>query len=93
MAACEGYLRADVPVFASRSWTAWPSASAGELTAGSFGTSRCQLIAEAIVDAHERRARSLDARLDAVARRFADQRAEPGGAVPGVQGSVNLYVL
>ena len=59
---------------------------------GSFGTSRCQLVAEAIVDAHERRARSLDARLDAVARRFADRglNLEVPYLVPG---SVNLYVL
>ena len=38
---------------------------------GSFGTSRCRLLAEGLVDAHEHRARSLPERLDAVAARFA----------------------
>jgi hypothetical protein len=38
---------------------------------GSFGTSRCRLVAEGIVAAHESGARRLPDRIDAVARRFA----------------------
>jgi hypothetical protein len=38
---------------------------------GSFGTSRCRLVAEGLVDAYEHRARGLPERLDAVAARFA----------------------
>ena len=37
----------------------------------SFGASRCRLLAEGMVDAHERGATRLEDRLDAVARRFA----------------------
>jgi hypothetical protein len=39
----------------------------------SFGASRCRLVAEAIVAAHEAGARRLPDRVDAVARRFARQ--------------------
>ena len=37
----------------------------------SFGSSRCRLVAEGILDAHERGSTGLEDRLDAVARRFA----------------------
>jgi hypothetical protein len=38
---------------------------------GSFGTSRCRLVAEGALEAHERNATALRARVDAVAARFA----------------------
>jgi hypothetical protein len=38
----------------------------------SFGTTRCGLVAEGVVGAHERGATSISERLDAIADRFAD---------------------
>jgi HopA1 effector protein family len=67
---CATYLRAHVPAFTK------PLADGvavgehrGDLGA-SFGSCRCRLVAEAIVDAHERRSTGLADRLEAVARRF-----------------------
>jgi HopA1 effector protein family len=70
--ACAIHLRAELPAFTK------PLAfgvSVGEHhpgLGGSFGSSRCRLVAEGIVAAHDRGERRLADRLDAVARRFAD---------------------
>jgi HopA1 effector protein family len=69
---CAAHLRGEPPAFAR------PLArgvSVGEHTpslGASFGTSRCRLVAEGIVAAHERGEGLLSDRVDAVARRFAD---------------------
>jgi hypothetical protein len=65
-------LRGEPPAFAK---PLAPGMSVGEHRAdlgGSFGTSRCRLVAEGVVLAHERGERRLADRMDAVARRFAD---------------------
>jgi class II lanthipeptide synthase len=70
--ACAPHLRSDPPAFAK------PLAfgvAIGEHRPGlgaSFGTSRCRLVAEGIVAAHESGADRLADRVDAVAGRFAD---------------------
>ncbi len=71
VADCAPHLRATVPAFAK---PLAAGVAVGEHRAslgGSFGSSRCRLVAEGIVDAYERRARDLDTRLEAVERRFA----------------------
>jgi hypothetical protein len=71
-AACAPHLRGDPPAFAR---PLLPGVSVGEhcpRLGASFGTSRCRLVAEGIVAAHQRGERRLSERLDAVARRFAD---------------------
>jgi HopA1 effector protein family len=71
-AACAPHLRDDPPAFAR---PLVPGLSVGEhcpRLGASFGTSRCRLVAEGIVAAHERGERRLSERVDAVARRFAD---------------------
>jgi HopA1 effector protein family len=68
---CASHLHRDAPAF-TRPLT--PGVAAGEhrpSLGASFGASRCRLVAEGIVDAHERGATGLEDRLDAVARRFA----------------------
>jgi hypothetical protein len=65
------HLRRDAPAF-TRPLT--PGVALGEhrpSLGASFGASRCRLVAEGIVDAHERGSTGLEDRLDAVARRFA----------------------
>ena len=49
VAACEGYLRADVPVFAKPLVDGVAIGEHRSSHGGSFGTSRCQLVAEAII--------------------------------------------
>jgi len=68
---CAAHLRRDAPAF-TRPLT--PGAAVAEhrpSLGASFGASRCRLLAEGIVDAHERASTRLEDRLDAVARRFA----------------------
>ena len=68
---CASHLRRDAPAF-TRPLT--PGVAVGEhrpSLGASFGASRCRLVAEGIVDAHERGSTGLEDRLDAVARRFA----------------------
>jgi hypothetical protein len=70
---CARHLRDRAPAFAA---PLLAGVAVGEHRARdgtSFGTVRCRLVAEGIVAAHERGARGLGARLDAVARRFAAQ--------------------
>jgi hypothetical protein len=73
VAACERYVRAEVPAFAKPLAEGIGVGEHHTSLGGSFGTSRCRLVAEAIVEAHKRQVTSLDGRLDAVARRFADR--------------------
>jgi class II lanthipeptide synthase len=68
---CASHLRPDAPAF-TRPLT--PGVAVGEhrpSLGASFGVSRCRLLAEGIVDAHQRGATRLEDRLDTVARRFA----------------------
>jgi hypothetical protein len=72
VAACEPYLRPVVPAFTR---PIAQGVAVGEHLASlgpSFGSSRCRLVAEGIVAAHERRERGLADRVAAVARVFAD---------------------
>jgi hypothetical protein len=69
--ACAPHLRRDAPAFTRR---LTPGVAVGEhrpSLGASFGASRCRLLAEGLVDAHERGSTRLEDRLDAVARRFA----------------------
>jgi hypothetical protein len=70
--ACAPHLRGEPPAFAR---PLVPGVSVGEHSprlGASFGTSRCRLVAEGIVAAHERGERRLSERVDAIARGFAD---------------------
>jgi HopA1 effector protein family len=67
---CARYLRAESPAFAQ---PLAPGVAVGEhrpSLGASFGSSRCRLVAEGVVAAHERGIRRLPGRVDAVARRF-----------------------
>jgi hypothetical protein len=73
VSACAPYLRSRTPAFAM---PLAPGVALGEHrtdTGSSFGTSRCLLVAEGIVAAHERGTSRLADRVDAVARRFASR--------------------
>jgi hypothetical protein len=68
---CASHLRRDAPAF-TRPLT--DGAAVGEhrpSLGASFGACRCRLVAEGIVEAHERGSTRLEDRLDAVARQFA----------------------
>ena len=68
---CASHLGRDAPAF-TRPLTDGVAVGEHRPSLGaSFGASRCRLVAEGIVDAHERGATLLEDRLDAVARRFA----------------------
>jgi hypothetical protein len=69
--ACAPHLRSEVPAFAKPLAAGVAVGEHLPVLGTSFGSSRCRLLAEGIVDAHEKGARRLDARLDAVAQRFA----------------------
>jgi hypothetical protein len=67
---CGPHLHGEPPAFAK---PLTPGVAVGEhrrALGASFGTSRCRLVAEGVVAAHESRARRLPDRIDAVARRF-----------------------
>jgi HopA1 effector protein family len=67
---CAPHLRGESPAFAK---PLAPGVAVGEHRHGlgaSFGMSRCRLVAEGVVAAHESGASRLPDRLDAVARRF-----------------------
>jgi hypothetical protein len=69
--ACASQLRRDAPAF-TRPLTHGVAVGEHRPSLGaSFGASRCRLLAEGMVDAHERGATRLEDRFDAVARRFA----------------------
>jgi type III HopA1-like effector protein len=73
VAACGPHLYGDPPAFAH---PLAPGVSVAEhvpALGGSFGTSRCRLLAEGIVAADERGATRLPDRLDEVGRRFAER--------------------
>jgi hypothetical protein len=68
---CAPHLHGEPPAFAK---PLAPGVAVGEHRPSlgrSFGTSRCRLVAEGIVAAHDRGARRLPDRMDAVAGRFA----------------------
>lgn len=72
VADCRSWLRPTVPPLTK---TLAPGVAVAEhrtADGGSFGSSRCRLLAEAIVGAHEDGARAIRERLDVVARHFAD---------------------
>ena len=70
--ACAPHLRVAVPAF-TKALTRGVAVGEHHPSLGaSFGAGRCRLVAESLVEAHERRAGRLDERVDAVARRFAD---------------------
>jgi type III HopA1-like effector protein len=72
VAACGAHVYGDAPAFAR---PLAPGVSIAEHAPGlgaSFGASRCRLLAEGIVVAHERGVTRLPDRLDEVARRFAE---------------------
>jgi hypothetical protein len=72
-----------------------PGVSVGEHAIGlgpSFGASRCRVLAEAIVAAHERGVTRLPDRMDAVARRFAERGLDVD-ALHLAPGSSEHYAL
>jgi HopA1 effector protein family len=69
--ACASELRREVPAFTRPLAHGVAVGEHRPSLGASFGASRCRLVAEGIVDAHERGATRLEERLDAVARRFA----------------------
>jgi hypothetical protein len=71
VAACAPHVRAETPALTKRLARGVGLGEHRAQLGPSFGVGRCRLIAEAIVDAHERRLTALDDRVDAVARRFA----------------------
>ena len=71
--ACAPHLRSDVPAFAKPLARGVAVGEHRSNLGGSFGSSRCRMVAEGIVSAHECRTERLADRLAAVARRFADQ--------------------
>jgi hypothetical protein len=64
-------LRAPVPAFGKPIAAGVAVGEHRATLGGSFGSSRCRLVAEGLVDAHEHGERDRDARLNAVERRFA----------------------
>jgi hypothetical protein len=72
VSACAPHLRGEPPAFAKPLTTGVALGEHRPSLGGSFGSSRCRLVAEGIVAAHERRQGRLPDRVDAVARRFAD---------------------
>jgi hypothetical protein len=70
--ACAPYLRSDPPAFAKPIGRGVAVGEHDARRGASFGSSRCRLVAEGIVAAHESGCARLDDRLDAVARRFAE---------------------
>jgi hypothetical protein len=71
VAACAPHLRPATPPFTKR---LAPGVGIGEhapVLGASFGTGRCRLLAQGVVDAAEQRLTRAEDRLDAVARRFA----------------------
>lgn len=71
-AACAPHLRPGVPAFTKALAPGIAVAEHRPELGASFGTGRCGLVAEAVVQAHELGAVGLDERLETVARRFAD---------------------
>jgi HopA1 effector protein family len=70
---CRQHLNGEPPAFAK---PLAPGVAVGEhrpSLGASFGMSRCRLVAEGLVDAHESGARRLEDRVGAVARRFAER--------------------
>jgi hypothetical protein len=91
--ACAPHLRGEPPAFTK---PLAPGVSVGEhrpSLGASFGTSRCRLVAEGIVAAHERGEGRLADRVDAVARRFADQGLDVEVPYLLAPGSSGRYAL
>jgi hypothetical protein len=92
LSTCAPYLHGEPPAFSKPLAPGvavgehWPSPGA------SFGTSRCRLVAEGIVAAHESGARRLPDRIDAVARCFASRGLdiEAPYLAPGSTGRYEL---
>jgi hypothetical protein len=92
VSSCAPHLHGEPPAFAQ---PLAPGVAVGEhcpSMGASFGTSRCRLVAEGIVAAHENRARRLRDRIDAVARRFANHGldVEAPYLAPGSTGRYEL---
>jgi hypothetical protein len=68
---CASHLRRDAPAFTRPLTLGLAMGEHRPSLGASFGASRCRLLAEGMVDAHERGATRLEDRLEAVARRFA----------------------
>lgn len=71
--ACAPHLRSELPAFAKPLARGVAVGEHRPSLGGSFGSSRCRLVAEGIVFAHECATACLADRVAAVARRFADQ--------------------
>jgi hypothetical protein len=90
--ACSAYLRGGAPAFAKPLAAGVAVGEHRPSLGTSFGTSRCQLVAEGIVVAHERGATRLCDRLNIVAQRFADRGIDLD--VPYLlPGSADRYTL
>jgi hypothetical protein len=71
VSACAAYLRPEVPALTRPLAPGVAVAEHMTRDGGSFGSSRCGLLADGALRAHERGARAPAARVDAVAERFA----------------------
>jgi hypothetical protein len=69
---CAAHLRPGVPAFTKALAPGIALAEHQPELGASFGTSRCRLVAEAVVGAHEQGIAGLDERVQMVARRFAE---------------------
>jgi hypothetical protein len=90
--ACAPHLCSDLPAFAKPLARGVAVGEHRSSLGGSFGSSRCRLVAEGVVAAHECGADRLADRVEAVARRFAGQGLNI--AVPYLaSGSADRYEL
>jgi HopA1 effector protein family len=90
--ACAPYLRREPPAFAKPLGFGVAVGEHRSRLGGSFGSSRCRLVAEGIVAAHERGARGLQDRVDAIAQRFAAHGLDIDQPYL-VPGSIDRYEL
>jgi hypothetical protein len=90
--ACASHLRGAVPPFTKRLAAGIAVGEHRPSFGASFGTSRCRLLAEGVVVAHELGATRPSDRLDAVARQFAEHRLDLDMPYL-VAGSADRYAL
>jgi hypothetical protein len=89
---CAAHLRHEPPAFAKPLVHGVAVGEHAGGLGGSFGSSRCRLVAQGLVTAHAQGATRLDDRLAAVARRFAAAGLDIEAPYL-VSGSVDVYAL
>ncbi len=91
-AACGGNLRSEIPAFTK---LLAPGLGLAEDRGReeSFGTHRCHLLAEGIIESHQRRIRRFEERMSVVERRFCEAGIDLDSPYlePGSHGSYALH--